>query len=102
MNDESKLAVAFCGILAAWLTDDEMAEVVARNKAEQNPGVCHSHDFCDANMAMLEAGVTVFGREIVDLEGGPLGDHAGVELWNEAWSIAKAADFDPSKIEGAQ
>lgn len=31
---------------------EQMRELVERNRAETVPEVCHSHDFCDANMVI--------------------------------------------------
>jgi hypothetical protein len=82
-----RVAVFFSCILRRWLGDD-MRQVIARNRAELSPDVCHSHDFCDANMAMLEA-VAAFkdvAQDEVDID-------ASLPLMNEAWDIAKATEF---------
>ena len=50
----TQAAINFSNILRRWLTPEQMAQVIERNMA-RHPGVCHSHDFCDANMAMDEA-----------------------------------------------
>jgi hypothetical protein len=50
-----ELAQAFSRELRAELTADEIAQVIALNATETSPDVCHSHDFCDANMTMLRA-----------------------------------------------
>lgn len=83
----SKLAVAFCAVLREWLGADRVAEVVALNDAELNPDVCHSLDFCDAHMTMLEAFEKVLGREP------DVCDDADTDLFNAAWDEAKAARF---------
>jgi len=52
------LAVRFIENLGIFLTDEQLAEAAARNKADPNVGmygICHSHDFCDANQAMIDA-----------------------------------------------
>lgn len=46
----SALALEFSQGLHAYLTPEKMSEVVERNKNEVGPHICHSHDFCDANM----------------------------------------------------
>lgn len=46
------LALEFSQDLHASLGPEQMREVVERNRAETAPGVCHSHDFCDANMVI--------------------------------------------------
>lgn len=72
------LAREFSATLREWLRPDELAEVVKRNKAETNNYICHSHDFCDANMAMLEAMETVVGIDV---------DQAMAKEGNEAIQI---------------
>lgn len=81
MTLEQQLALEFCQVLRRWLTPEEMAEVVLRNHNSQYQGACATHDFCDANMAMLEAANNVGV------------DEEDYETWNRAWDIAKEADF---------
>lgn len=80
------LANKFSMILRSWLSEEEMQEVIKRNKSETNRSVCHSHDFCDANMAMQEAlesfGLTVSADSDED-----------AALWNGAWNLAQKSDF---------
>lgn len=64
-----------------------MRELIKRNKA-RTPGICHSHDFCDANMAMLEAWTELTGQECVDGE-----DEAACRAWNAAWDRAIETEF---------
>ena len=77
-----KISQRFEGILRGWLTADEWGEMVEANRREDNPIICHSHDFCDANMAMHEAFAA---------EGIPLGDDGLDEktaaIWNAAWEV---------------
>lgn len=81
------LANKFSMILRSWLTEDEMKKVIERNKTETYRDVCHSHDFCDANMAMLEA-IESFGLTI-DAD-----NEEDAALWNSAWEIAKKNNFE--------
>lgn len=94
-----QLAIQFSTILKEWLTLEQMQQIVSRNKETQltNPGVCATHDFCDANMAMNEAFEKVMGREFTfnsdeepELEEQAENDS---NLFNEAWSIAKKNNF---------
>jgi hypothetical protein len=80
---EIALAHAFARRLREELTGSEIMEVVALNAAESTPDVCHSHDFCDSNMTMLEAlaGLLQVDPDAVDLE-----EH--IELMNAARDIA--------------
>lgn len=81
------LAAAFTQHLHAWLTDTELRIVRARNRAQTDPRICHSHDFCDANMAMDGAWVALFG-ESVDAD-----DEEQAERWSAAWDLAKRWEF---------
>ena len=81
------LADEFSHVLRNWLTADEMAKVIERNRAQTNPIICHSHDFCDANMAMDEAFTLLMGRS------SDAADGHDARLWNEAWEIAKRNEF---------
>ena len=90
------LAVAvakdFASILTAWIGRKNVEEAARRNADEADPGVCHSHDFCDANEAMAEA----MGRNgFPDMD--PQDENA-VRLWNEAWDLAVRRGFDAAAI----
>jgi len=85
--NEVQIAKEFCQILNWGLNAEEMAEVVRRNAEETNPNICHSHDFCDANEAM-----------IVAFENYELDPIENMELCNKAWNLAKSVGFDGSKL----
>lgn len=89
-----RLASAFSRVLREWLTPAEMALVIERNASRKDLGVCHSQDFCDANMAMWEAWEKAFGQEP------PIGDdseaeQAAFKVINVAWDVAKQSGFTP-------
>jgi hypothetical protein len=74
-----ELGKRFVTILEEWLTPEEFEAVRTRND-DRVPGVCASHDFCDANAAMDQAFEDVLGRSAnVD------SDNA---LWGRAWDWA--------------
>jgi len=73
-------------VLRAWLKPWQWKEMRKRNAEEPSPLVCHSHDFCDANMAMEAA------WESFDLPSINADDQAQADLWNAAWNIA-AVDY---------
>lgn len=78
-----RIAQQFTTMLFTDLGTRTMREVISRNNADGDDTVCHSHDFCDANMVMFDAFVEESGREPdVGLE-----DDAA--LCNEAWRLAK-------------
>jgi len=81
----SVIATRYVTILTAWLTPEEWTEMRARNAADTDSKVCHSHDYCDANMAMCEAFESVTGYT-------PDGDNMDdATLWNAAWELAMPA-----------
>lgn len=94
------IARAFCRQLQRYLAPKQFAEVIARNAKEPNKNVCHSHDFCDANVLMDEAFRDVAGFSATDTGGDDIGcmNDKCVDLFNEAWSIAKAANFTMEKL----
>lgn len=87
INDAVAVAREFGHLMQAELSPAEFRQMIDRNKAEMSPGVCHSHDFCDANMIMFEACKKIKGDEFF-----PNTDE-NAALWNEAWEIAIEADF---------
>ena len=87
MTETEKLAAEFVAVLTEWLTPAEFAEMQRRN-VTAGEGVCASHDFCDANMAMDEAFTHALGRkpDVMDSDDGAEG--RDVALWNAAWAAA--------------
>ena len=75
------MARTFSGLLRDELTAGQMSSVIERNRAETDRNVCHSHDFCDANMTMARA-FRLVGQ-----------DPADNALWDAAWNAAKQAEF---------
>lgn len=86
-----KLARDFSDVLQKWLTPEQMEEVNKRNAAETSPGVCHSHDFCDANEAMLEA----YAKQMCPDE---MGTPESLSAWDAAWHLARQHEFNPLNI----
>ena len=74
----------FAEILNSWLTPEQWEAVKAENSKDTTTLNCASHNFCDANMAMVEA-FEFFQEELPDDDG----DLAQFDLWNNAWSYAK-------------
>jgi hypothetical protein len=79
------VAVAFVAVLRTWLTPQEMAMVRERNRVEPDARVCHSHDFCDANMAM-DAALEQLGATYESSDDGQ--PDWRTDLWNAAWNHA--------------
>lgn len=99
-KDESlaeDLSREFCRVLKEWLNIAEQALVIERNNAEPDQSsICHTHDFCDANQAMLNAWEVVFGKdESPAITEGMMDEMRAFDLrlWNAAWTKAKNEKF---------
>lgn len=91
IHEKIGLADLFSERVKTLLDRAQFNAVLDRN-GHDGPGssVCHTHDFCDANMLMAAAWQEFFGSPV------PLGDDwtdEDAEVWNDAWAIAKAAKF---------
>jgi len=73
------IAARFVSLLRAMLTPQQFAEMQNLN-AVADAGICHSHDYCDANMVMAAAFAQIVGRES-NLE-------SDNSLWSAAWVYA--------------
>ena len=77
----------FAVALQQVLDIDEYKEVLLLNAGETDMSVCHSHDFCDANMVM-DSVFTALGVEPLETEVGGGMSSKMVSLWNAAWDRA--------------
>lgn len=96
-DDERELAFRFSRVLSEWLSHKDMEVVRRKNRvahAKRDYSVCHSHDFCDANMAMDEAWRSLFVRAP------GVQEPADASLWEAAWHIAATYGFDAQLIFG--
>lgn len=75
-----RLAHAFADILLDWLGDEKFEQMKLKN-VEYDGMACASHDYCDANEAMLEAWPKVYRRDYRF-------DDADTLAWNRAWEAA--------------
>lgn len=71
-----------------------MQELVQLTRIEQDKTICHSHDYCDANMAMLEAfekyKITLLWPADVEDRPELENEYAmQMKLWEDAWTLAK-------------
>jgi len=82
------LAREFGKALRSLVSAEDMQEIILRNRNESRSGICHSHDFCDANVVLHEV-FLAHGMDIAD-EGGR--DRWGT-LWVDAWNLAQLRDF---------
>lgn len=85
-RDVAVLGATFRSIIRQWLTQEQRLQVDAANDTKTDNS-CATHNYCDSNMAMLEAFVAVHGREPV------LQSDADIGLMNEAWGWAIDANF---------
>ncbi len=85
-----QIADGFRSVLRSWLTESQLVEIDRRNREEKNDDICHTHDFCDSNMAMLEAVERSIGRDM------NIGEDEDNALFNDAWTLAKADGFSGS------
>lgn len=81
----TQLSGAFLRGLLDEVGVDRLRQVALANEVETMPGVCHTHDVCDANMVMAKAYTDVMGVE-VDLR-----SHSQAAMWNAAWNEAKSS-----------
>ena len=92
----TELAKCFSVVLRQWLTDSDIYEINAANAASgYDASTCATHDYCDANMAMLEAVSNATGIPVDDID---VSDARFCDRSNEAWAIAKRADFDLRRL----
>lgn len=123
-----RIALQFTRLLHVEIGTTRMDTVVALNREETSRDVCHSHDFCDANMVMHAAFVAAGfvpplttdlsptyicpaeTRPHVGCNGSapclmhsrsaPDVDNAAtVQLWNDAWSFAVKHEFDLARMQ---
>ncbi|EGL63637.1 hypothetical protein AGRO_3706 [Agrobacterium sp. ATCC 31749] len=87
--DKIRLAREFGSKVQEELSRADFRAVLELNRNDS--AACHTHDFCDANMVMLDAFKVTFEREPAFLTNPE--EAADLALWNDAWQIAKAAEF---------
>lgn len=87
-SPENKLARKFSEVLLEWCGPKELKAMNARNILEKDKSVCHSHDFCDANLAMIEACESLGIRWENDLNSNDYNSTV-----DKAWNLAKKNQF---------
>lgn len=96
LNLYGKLATVACIArlfsyeVSTRLSESQLAAVRKLNRDEKLEYVCHTHDFCDANLLMDAAFVKCGLVEDNDVD--VIGEHLQ-PVWNAAWDVAKAAEF---------
>lgn len=94
------LGAAFAATLNEWATPEQW-QTMRRVNRERNMGTttCASHDWCDANMAMMEALLTLGLPWCGDFEDGSPEHDSACALWNAAWAHAFTAYLTADPLE---
>ena len=82
-----EIALEFSKELLKELGNEDFKKMVKLSKANTDPMICVSHDFCDANMPMLEA-----YERVLDYEP-QANNEAHNKIWSDAWTLAVKNDF---------
>lgn len=90
-----RVAREFCRVIRQWLTPAQLRAVIKTNR-ERRDSTCATGDYCDSNMAMSEAFARVWGQPESRID---VGNQHSVAVWNRAWDMAKAADFNQQKVK---
>lgn len=83
MSIVDEVAIKFVELLKEELMPHEIDEVIELNFWEEDPNVCHTHDFTDANEIMCNAFEDVTGERFFPNSS----EHA--RIWSQAWQCAK-------------
>ena len=85
------LALTFSHVLKNWLQPAELIKIIELNDGETS-NACYTHDFCDANQAMIDAFMKVFNRT-PKMQFEYDVDIYDVDIINAAWEMAKKERF---------
>lgn len=80
------LSAAFRRIMAGCCCVADLLKIDSCNRSERVVGLCHSHDFCDPNQAMIDA-LASLGHDFDH------SDDAQIAMISDAWSIARRIGF---------
>jgi hypothetical protein len=83
MDIIERVAARFVELAKDKLMPHELDEVIELNFWEEDPNICHTHDFMDANEAMCNAFEDATGCEFLQ------NSEEHVRLWGLAWQAAK-------------
>lgn len=78
-----RIGTRFVQLLKDKLTVTHFTEMVEANRIEDDPRICHSHDYLDANEVMAAAFYEVTGHDCDTTSD----EHAAI--WNAAWDFAR-------------
>lgn len=83
-------ARVFSKKLQEELTPEEFRQAIEDNRTEESEGVCHTHDYMDANEVMADALEEVMGEGYCD-DIPP--NQEKVLFWNSVWELAFTKEF---------
>lgn len=96
----------FARLLRLTATDENWAQMLCANDQESDPGVCHSHDFADANMVMAHAFENLDLKTAADFSdsepAGKIAREGSTWLWNAAWNWARTHRLSTGHQTGTQ
>ena len=101
LPDREIVAKAFADVLLAWSKDEPgvWEKMLADNAAENDKNICHSHDWCDANMAMDEA-MRGLGIDHSERWGDDWASNdEASKFWGDCWDIAKTKFLTARKAD---
>lgn len=82
-NNSETVAIEFTRLLRKEIGTENFLQVRRLNATpDYSGGLCASHEFCDANMLMLEAFQNLGFEPNFD-------NDQHVALWNDAWAVAR-------------
>jgi hypothetical protein len=93
-SDESelieKVARLFSKKIKEELTPEEFQQALEDNRNEESEGICHTHDYIDANEAMAEALEEIMGEGYCD---DIPANQKKVLFWNSVWHLAHKKEY---------
>ena len=86
------VASSFCNEIQKHLGNETLREVIKLNETAEYQEACATHDFCDPNQIMADV-LESLGHEF---------DTSLLPLINDAWLLARAAEFQSAKLPPAE
>lgn len=98
MATTKDIARRFIQEVRSELTVEQLQEVVEKNSTEAYEGCCATHDFCDANLLMEAAWISLGLKTPIEHDAEDIETSKVYDKWNEAWDLAKAAHFNEEEL----
>jgi len=86
--DYFDVGTKFAELVRECLSDSEYKKMCRLNAAETDANICHSHDYCDANVLMADAMAEFDLPELSSKS-----DDDFIAFWGAAWDYAKIKYF---------